>query len=144
MSDTTIIFIIAVAAFLILALVVAFRFKSVKNTFEGPGGFKISVEGNREGKEGKTGQGDQTADSQDVNASDRPSTHKMGASAGIKIGGGVSHSKLTADGNTEGRVSVGKDVINSDVSALGGQSADVNVKGDAIDSDIDVKNKGQQ
>jgi hypothetical protein len=130
MRNETILFIIAILAFLILAIIVAFRFKSVRNTFEGFG-IKVSVEG----------EGEREGD--DHKVADEPAlstAQKAGGSASIKIGGRAENSTLTARGGRTGKVDIGKDVIDSKVKASGGQSSNVNVTGNSKGSTIKADN----
>jgi hypothetical protein len=131
MSEGTVIFIVAVLAFITLALIFAFRFKSVRNTFEGLG-FKISVEGSEERGKDNEGAGHISTVS--------PIASNTGGSATIRVGGKVEKSNLNATGASNSQVGIGKDVIDSEVHARGGHSAGVDVEGDAKDSSINAEN----
>ena len=132
MSDTVIALIVVAAVFLIIALVIAFRFDSVKNSFQGPGGVKFDISGSRRQSRRNNRESQESDQSKE--------TVHSGGTASISIGGQVDASNLTANAASGGRIEVRKDVNDSDLLVRGGESADVDIKGGVKNSDINTEN----
>jgi hypothetical protein len=125
MSQETIIALSVIGVFLILGLIALFRFKSVKQTFEGLG-FKIGISSSNPSQKRRPGAKD-------------PADEGETGIAAARIGGRLSSTNVNALGKRSGTVTVGKDVIQSDIRASGKQKATTDIDGDVDGSNIDVR-----
>jgi hypothetical protein len=130
-SFLLIIALVLIVVFFILAIVVIFRFDSVKNTFEGLG-FKLGISGTKK-----------TAANRDKenNRSEEKDSQESGSKAAVNIHGKVSSGSLVNAIGSQSSIKVGKDVLDSDLNAKGDKSAKAEVAGDVKNSSIKAQAK---